>query len=124
MTVKKPTLDHVVTVHYHKNALLDLAGKLEAIVRADGSRARKDMFQQWRGELRTLTSQEIVANEINLKITEHGLDLVRSFAEHLGAKDPATRRKLARNASEKRLIEAVTAHLWKEKMDSRAQEGR
>jgi len=114
----------VVTAYYHNNALQELARKLEDIVRADGSRARKDMFQQWRGELRTLTSQEIVANEIRIKIIEQGLASVRSFAEHLGAKDPETRRKLAKNATEKRLIEAVTAHLWKEKMDSRAQEGR
>ena len=100
VTVKNPTLDHVVTAYYQKNALHELAGKLEAIVRADGSRARKDMFQQWRGELRTLTSQEIMAHEIKIKITDQGLALVRSFAEHLGARDPNTRRKLAKNATE------------------------
>ncbi len=124
VTVKNPTLDHVVAVYYQKNGLLDLAGKLEEIVKADGSRAKRDMFQQWRGELRTLTSQETIADEIRLKITQQGLPMVRAFAEHLGAKDPKSRRKLAKNATQQRLVDAVTAHLWKEKMDSRAQEGR
>ncbi len=101
-----------------------LAAKLEAIVEADGSRARRDMFQQWRGELRTQTSRETIADEIRLKITSQGLPMVRCFAEHLGAKDPKSGRRLAKNATQHRLVEAVTAHLWKEKMDSRAQEGR
>ncbi|MEW6348683.1 MAG: hypothetical protein AB1646_06445 [Thermodesulfobacteriota bacterium] len=124
VTVKNPTLDHVVAAYYQRRGLPALSGKLEAIAKADGSRAKREMFQQWRGELRTLTSKENIADEIRLKIARQGLPTVRSFAEHLGTRDPNNRKKLAKNATEQRLVDAVTAHLWKEKMDSRAQEGR
>ena len=53
----------------------------------------------------------------------NGVEIVRRFAEYLDTKDLSGNKKLSKKASVPKLVDAVATHLWKEKINSRAQEG-
>ncbi|MDQ7784145.1 MAG: hypothetical protein RDU20_14770 [Desulfomonilaceae bacterium] len=125
ITLKKPTIDHLIIAYYHpENRLKELATRLDEIAANDPARIEIDRFQKLRGELRALRTREEMESAVERLVDEEGIEMVRRFAGHLNAKDSSGKRKLPKNASQTRVIDAVSAHLWKEKMVSKAQEGR
>jgi hypothetical protein len=119
---KKPQLDDFLRRFYFPdNRLAELEEKFRAILQSDPSTGKKKTFTLWGGKLRSLASLQEVSSELTMIAEKEGLELVREFAQYLNVKDGT--RKLARNASQKRAIEAVASHLWSEKMTSRAQAG-
>lgn len=124
LTVKKPSLDHILLGYYYpQNRLRDLVQKFETIAASDPARAEIARFQQWRGELRALRSHPDVEEGVKRLVAAQGVDIVRRFAAHLSTKDSSGKRKLPKTARVDKLIEAVAAQLWKERLISRAQEG-
>lgn len=124
LTLKKPTLDHILLGYYHPtNRLHDLLVRFERIYAADPSREKEQRFQEWRGKIRSLRSQEEMSSELGRIVEQHGAESVREFAKQLQVKDLSGKRKLPKDAKESRLIEALSTHLWSEKQTSRAQEG-
>ncbi len=124
LALKKPTIDHIILGYYYPTDRLgELARTFEDIEKRDPSMKEKQTFQEWRGRLRSKRSQDEVAGEI-LQIAErNGVEIVRRFAEYLGTKDLSGNKKLSKKASVPKLVDAVVAHLWGEKINSRAQEG-
>jgi hypothetical protein len=121
---KRPTIDHILAGYYYpENRLRQLKEKFESIVDSDPAMQRKRMFLEWRGRLRSLTSEEEIAKEINRLIASEGLKTVREFAAHLKTRDLNGKRKLPRNSALSRMVKAVSTHLWREKMTSKALEG-
>lgn len=124
ITLKKPSIDHLIIAYYHpENRLEELAARFEEMAANDPARIEIERFQKWRGDMRALRTQEEVQRAVECLVDEKGIEVVRRFAGHLNTKDSSGRRRLPKTASRARLIDAVTAHLWKEKMVSRAQEG-
>lgn len=124
LTLKRPSLDHVVLAYYHpKNRLEDLLKRLEAIAASDPARVEIQLFQEWRGHLRALPNQEAVAKAVEALVTERGEKVAKGFAAYLNAKDISGKRKLPKNAPLPKLVEAVACHLWNERIVSKAQEG-
>jgi hypothetical protein len=122
--VKKPTIDHLIIAYYYpENRLDELAERFDEIAANDPARIELERFQKWRGELRALRTAEEVGRAVERLVDEEGVEVVRRFAGHLDVKDSSGKRRLAKNALQPRLIDAVTASLWKEKMVSKAQEG-
>jgi hypothetical protein len=115
----------VIFVHYYpKNRLEDLAKRLEQVVANDPREIEVQHFQELRGKMRTLRSRDEVDNAVQRVVDREGPEFVRRFAAHLKTKDISGKRRLPSNASVNKLVEAVVMHLWKERMDSKAQEGK
>ena len=125
LKLQKPSMDHILIGYYFPTDRLDeLKKKFERIVENDPNAALKRTFQEWRGMLRTLGSEEDIAGRIRRLVQSDGTDKIREFAKHLITKDLSTNKRLPKNASEDKLVRALAARIWHEKMQSRAQEGR
>ncbi|MFC1834937.1 hypothetical protein ACFL2Q_09405 [Thermodesulfobacteriota bacterium] len=124
LTLKKPTIDHILIGHFYPTDRLNqLADRFREMQKSDPARGNKQLYQEWRGRLRSLGSQDLIAKEVERLIEEQGTDQVRGFAAHVKTKELTSKRKLAKNASVERLVAALAGKLWSEKMTSRAQEG-
>jgi hypothetical protein len=124
LTVKTPTLDHILIGYYYPlDRLHDLTTRFEALANADPATQARKKFQDWRSELKSCGSKDSIADELDRLITDHGLEAVREFAAYLKTKSSTGRGKLGRRASRANVVKAVAAHLWNEKMTTRAQEG-
>jgi hypothetical protein len=124
LALKKPSIDHIILGYYYPtDRLKELAIRLEGLEKLDPSIKEKQIFQEWRGRLRSKTSQAEIVAEIVLIADRDGVEILRRFAEHLDTKDLSGSKKLSKKAAIPKLVDAVAAHLWKEKMRSKAQEG-
>jgi len=124
LTLKRPTIDHVMLGYYYpERKLEELAKRLEAAVANDPERIEIQQFQEWRGRLRAMNREDDIARGVQRLVEEQGEPVVRRFAVHLKTKDASGRRKLPKTASLSKVIDAVATQLWKERMVSKAQEG-
>ncbi len=124
ITLKRPSIDHIIIAYYYpSNRLDELLTRFEKIAANDPVRVETQRFQEWRGQLRALSSQEEIESAVRRLMRVEGAESLRRFAVHLNTKDSSGKRKLPKTASEMKLMEAITAHLWKEKVVSKAQEG-
>lgn len=124
LTIKRPSVDHIIIGHYYPVDRLDeLAAKLETLAQADPAVQARKKFQDWRARLKSLQSKDLIADEMDQLIDDHGLQAVRDFAAYLKTKSPTGRGMLGKRAKRENVVKAVAAHLWTEKMTTRAQEG-
>jgi len=124
LALKKPGIDHIILGYYYPtDRLEELARRFEDIEKRDPAIKEKQAFQEWRGWLRSKASQAEIVSEIVLIADREGVDILRRFAEHLNTKDCSGAKKLSKKAAVPKLVDALAAHLWKEKMKSKAQEG-
>jgi hypothetical protein len=124
ITLNKPSIDHIIIAYYYpSNRLDELATRFEKIAASDPATKEIQRFQEWRGELRALKTQEEMERAVQQLLQKEGADNIRLFAAHLNTKDSSGKRKLPKTATQAKLVEAVAAHLWKEKIVSKAQEG-
>lgn len=123
--LKKPTIDHLIIAYYYPDDRLEeLAKRFDEIAANDPATVEIQRFQKWRGEFRSLLTQEEIRRAVERLVKDEGIEVVRRFAMHLNTKDSSGRQRLRKTATPAKLIEAVAAQLWKEKMVSKAQEGR
>lgn len=123
LKVKKVTLDHIIFGYaWPADNLTKLHEEFEAID-SDTDGPEKTLAD-WRGELRSRSSESDIVAGISDMIQNLGLPYVRQFAEKINVRDPKTKKKIAKNAGQAKLVEALASHLWNEKQNSRALEGR
>lgn len=125
LTVKKPTIDHILLGFYYPEDRLDeLAARLKKAAANDPALAEREAFVDLRARLRSQTSQDSITEELERIADNDGVDKLRRFAEAIRTKDPKSNRKLSKRAKPDRLIDAISHQLWHEKLKSKAQEGR
>jgi hypothetical protein len=124
LTLKKPSIDHLIIAYFYPtNKLDELLTRFEKIAANDPATKETQRFQELRGELRALKTREEIERAVQHLVQGEGAEAVRRFAVHLNTKDSSGKRKLAKTASQAKLVEAIAAHLWREKVVSKAQEG-
>jgi len=121
LEVKKVTLDHIIFGYaWPADNLTKLYEEFETIRK----RPEPKTFAEWRGELRSRHSESDIAAGIFDMIQHEGLPYVRQFAAQIDVRDPKTKKKIAKNTGQAKLVEALALHLWNEKQKNRALEGR
>lgn len=125
LKLKKPSIDHLIIAYYYPiNRLQELATKVENIAANNPACIETKRFQEWRGELRAMNTLEQIGHAVQCLAQREGTETMRRFAVHLNTRDLSGKKRLAKNASPAKLVEAVSSHLWREKVVSEVQEGR